>query len=151
MRPASTELPFQIPVLIADHQLAAAIRDLRMYMEDHPSEGAVDAINAIENDYQLMLSYARQGYQDPSREILYKHLQQRLLRLCLSLQVRHWIEKLPFFRNGMRSQGRCIVSIRSFSLAFSTVWWWITPGVRRISSSMRNCSCHQLSTDLMCC
>ena len=105
MRPASTELPFRIPVLIADHQLAAAIRDLRMYMEDHPSEGAVDAINAIENDYQLMLSYARQGYQDPSREILYKHLQQRLLRLCLSLQVRHWIEKLPFFRNADMGTG----------------------------------------------
>ena len=105
MKFASTDLLFQVPRLIADHQLALAIHDLRMFVEDHPSEGAADAVNAIGNDYQLMLNYARQGYQDPTREQLYKHLQQRLQRLCLSLQIRHWIEKLSFFRNADMGTG----------------------------------------------
>ena len=68
----------EVPQLIASRQLRKAITVLRTYVTDHPFDGAMDVINGIENDYRLMLDYARQGYNDPSREQLYVHLQKRL-------------------------------------------------------------------------
>ena len=87
----------EVPQLIASHQLRKAIAHLRSYVTDNPFDGAMDVINGIENDYRLMLDYARQGYQDPSREKLYAHLQKRLYRLLQALRVRHAKKNLLFF------------------------------------------------------
>ena len=96
---ASDDILFEVPMLLASRQMMKAVREMRRFVEDHPFEGAIDTINGVENDYLLMLDYARQGYQDPSRVLLYRHLQSRLYRLCIAMQVRHWRNRLPFFVN----------------------------------------------------
>ena len=87
----------EVPQLIASRQLRKAITVLRTYVTDHPFDGAMDVINGIENDYRLMLDYARQGYSDPSREQLYVHLQKRLYRLCQAMRIREAKDRLLFF------------------------------------------------------
>ena len=78
----------EVPQLITSHQLRKAIAHLRSYVTDNPFDGAMDVINGIENDYRLMLDYARQGYQDPSREKLYTHLQKHYLLFLKDMQQR---------------------------------------------------------------
>ena len=85
---------------------------LRAYVADQPFDGAMDVINSIENDYRLMLDYARQGYQDPSREKLYTHLQKRLYRLLQALRVRHAKKSLLFFADAEAAGMGTIPDIR---------------------------------------
>ena len=95
----------EVPQLITSHQLRKAIAHLRSYVTDNPFDGAMDVINGIENDYRLMLDYARQGYQDPSREKLYTHLQKRLYRVLQALRVRHAKKNLLFFADAEAAAG----------------------------------------------
>ena len=64
--------------MLRDKRMGDAIRALRELMEKNRAIVADDTFRTIADDYDRMLDYMEQGYDDPKREEIYQRLVCRL-------------------------------------------------------------------------
>ena len=72
---------------LKENRLGLTISALRQFIASHPHLMSDDALDRIDNDYQLMLNFLQQGVNDPQRDEIYSKLTERLYHLCRSLQL----------------------------------------------------------------
>lgn len=92
-------------------KLGYALLEARKIVDKHPYLLYSDQLVLIEEDYKRMLDFMLNGYEDPSREEMYKSLLLRLSRLVQCLIIAEKIHKNSFFAECYR-----IASSQSFSM-----------------------------------
>lgn len=84
--------------LLKDKRMGEAIRALQELMEKNRAIVADDTFQTIADDYNRMLDYMEQGYQDPQREEIYLRLVRRLWLFTRSALMTWLCSSKPLFR-----------------------------------------------------
>ena len=87
---------------LKENRLGLTISALRQFIASHPHLMSDDALDRIDNDYQLMLNFLQQGVNDPQRDEIYSKLTERLYHLCRSLQLSLLTKENAFFAHAYR-------------------------------------------------
>lgn len=89
-------------LLLSKRQLKAAINRLREYATLYPEVRAVERIEHIAADYQLMLDYMERGFKDERRQELYDDLLHRMCALESDTRVADKCRRSSFMSNALR-------------------------------------------------
>lgn len=80
--------------LIAEKKLGDALHMLKSMLASNQIYSLTDEVETIENDYQLMLNYFAQGFEDPQRKPLFDRLLRKTMRCVnngeLAFQIKNW-------------------------------------------------------------
>ncbi len=95
---------------IFDHlcinELGPSIRMARAFVDTHPLMMYKDALENIENDYALMLSYMKKGMKDPKRDQVYESLINRLYNFVSDLYLTYKIKNTSFFTEAEKKSSK---------------------------------------------
>ena len=83
---------------LKEKRMGEAIRTLQELMEKNPAVVADDNYHNIIDDYNRMLDYTEQGYQDPQREDIYLKLVKRLWHFTCNAQTAWLCNNKSIFR-----------------------------------------------------
>ena len=79
---------YQTKIALIEQNLGKALKVIQPLMNDRQYADIYERIRKIDDDYNLMLSYLRQGYSDPSKDQVYQSLLRKLDRLANEATLR---------------------------------------------------------------
>lgn len=86
--------------LAAERRLGEALSLLDSYLQAHPQlQSDMEKLQAVNSDYELLLHYWQQGFNDPERDKLYFKLLRRLYTLASNMLLNDHLRNSPFMRN----------------------------------------------------
>ena len=94
---------------VLHRQLGKSIAHLENYLYTLSQPKALEQLEQIKNDYQLMTAYWQQGYDDPDREVVYDKLMRRMYVLATNVYIRYYLRNSAFaagVHHRVRNNGR---------------------------------------------
>lgn len=85
-----------------------AIAETDVYLAAWPNPQTQEKLNAIKEDYQLLMEYWRKGMPDPQRSKQYQRLLQRVYVLCANISIHKHMTASSYLQglyNGVRQSG----------------------------------------------
>ena len=84
---------------VLNRQLGKAIGQMENYLYTFVQPQAMEQLELIRTDYELMVGYWQKGFQDQQREELYDQLLRRMYVLTMNVYVRYYIRNSSYVMN----------------------------------------------------